>query len=98
MFALVVEADFIKKFIIFFDFGEGEILNLDHLPYPAIIFSQNQTSSNVLDLSSLVFFLQILQEFFLNGNAHNIYTLQIHKIAKIADDFYVLLKGYASDP
>ena len=23
---------------------------------------------------------------------------QIHKIAKIADDFYVLLKGYASDP
>ncbi len=23
---------------------------------------------------------------------------QIHKIAKIADDFYVPLKGYASDP
>ena len=27
-----------------------------------------------------------------------IHSYQIHKIAKIADDFYVPLKGYASDP
>jgi hypothetical protein len=28
----------------------------------------------------------------------DIELIQIHKIAKIADDFYVPLKGYASDP
>ena len=36
--------------------------------------------------------------YFLIYNIMDSQQPQIHKIAKIADDFYVLLKGYASDP